>query len=169
MVAAAVAGPLLLAAVAAHGSVWVDAAVFGIDAAQLHTLAPQIQRVPKPVWGPGGTRGLWAAPDATLAGHTFAVLYFFRRGQLQQIEHTWSSDEPACRARAVYGDVVADLSAQWGPAETTTDNAQGPAQDDSTLWGANGTDLIAYVLDTGQRCSVRVVNRARQLKDASEL
>ena len=159
-------GPALGAATSAALSV--DNALFNADLAQLQQSVPKLQKMAKPIWGPGGLRGLWTAAPVRIAGYAFTPVFYFQSGRVQRLEYRWASDAHPCLAAAVFEDVVRDITNQWGDALNAEGADQvGPVK--SALWVANSTDLIAYIQDTNMRCSVLLVNRPRQLKDAGAL
>ena len=164
---------LFLLAVPVLAGPWVDASVFNADVPQLQRLFPQMQKLTKPRWGPSGLRGLWVLPAVTIAGYPFEPVLFLRDGRLQRIEQSWVSDAYPCLARAVFDDLVQSINARLGnPTATGGDVQPGPATDapvKTAFWVADDTDLIAYIEETNMRCSVRLVNRPRQLRNADEL
>ena len=154
---------------------WIDASLFNADVAQLRQAFPQMQKLAKPRWGPGGSRGLWVLPTATIAGYSFEPVLYLREGRLQRLEQSWVSDAYPCLARAVFDDVVQSINAWLGspPTASTDDEADAiatsPVRSKTAIWNAEETDLIAYIQETNMQCSVRLVNRPRQLKNAEAL
>ena len=148
---------------------WVDAAVFNTDVTQLTQIFPQMQKLSKPRLGPGGTRGLWYLPATVIAGYSFEPVLFLRDGKLRRIEQTWVSDAYPCLARAVFDDVVQSINARLGGNPAGEEPAQSEAPAGTAMWVVDDTDLIAYLRETNLQCSVRLVNRPRQLKNADEL
>ena len=159
-------GPALGATTSAALSV--DSALLNADLAQLQQSVPQLQKLAKPMWGPGGMRGLWTAPPVKIASYAFTPVFYFQNGRVQRLEYRWRSDAHPCLAAAVFDDVVRDITNQWGDA-VSAEGTERPGSMKSALWVANSTDLIAYIQDTDMRCSVLLVNRPRQLKDAGAL
>ena len=151
---------------------WVDAALFGADLSTLQGAFPDMRKLPKPVWGPGGSRGQWSLPASKVAGHGFDAVLFLRNQRLFRLEYSWKSDAHPCLARAVFDDVVQSLSAKLGaPVLSGSAEAQQTeaAAGKTAFWVAYDTDLIAYVEDTNMRCNVRLVNRPRALRNADNL
>jgi len=165
--------PALWLAQPAWSGPWVDASLFNADVAQLKQVFPQMQKLAKPRWGPGGSRGLWVLPTATIAGYSFEPVLYLRDGRLQRLEQSWVSDAYPCLARAVFDDVVQSINAWLGNLPTASaDNdadAVVAARGKTAIWNAEDTDLIAYIQETNMQCSVRLVNRPRQLKNADTL
>ena len=151
----------------------VDSSLFDADVAQLQRTVPNLKKVAKPRWGPGGLRGLWTADAVRIGGYAFTPVFYVRDGRVRRLEYRWESDAHPCLAAAVFDDAVRDISNQWGnPAASGTDaqpEPDGAGAIKSTFWSANATDLLAYVQDTNLRCSVLLVNRPQQLRDAGSL
>jgi len=170
-------GGLLLGLVSAirtaQAAPWVDAALFGADPATLQHTFPDMRKLPKPQWGPGGSRGLWALPVSNFAGYAFEGVVFLRDNHFQRLEYRWHSDAHPCLARAVFDDVVQSFSAKLGApmlsGSLDAPDADIPGIGKTAFWVAYDTDFIAYVEDTNMRCSVRLVNRPRALRNADSL
>ena len=164
---------LVCAATTAQAAPWVDASLFGADPATLLQTFPGMRKLPKPQWGPGGSRGLWALPVASVAGYAFEGVVFLRDNRLQRLEYRWHSDAHPCLARAVFEDVVQSVSAKLGAPALSSSidvaDADPSSAGKTAFWVAFDTDFITYMEDTNMRCSVRLVNRARALRNADSL
>lgn len=160
---------LLGIAVQARCEPLLAATAFGMSEPQLLATLPDVQRLHRPLPGPGGSRGLWSLPHTTVARHAFDTVFYFRNRQLQRIEQTWVSFAQPCDARTVFEDVTRDVQARYGASVVRGNDTLTAETGETALWVADDTDLLAIVQDTDTRCSVRLVNKPRVLKDDSEL
>lgn len=160
---------LLSMALQARGEPLLAATAFGMSEPQLLSTLPDVQRLHRPLPGPGGSRGLWTLPHTTVAQHAFDTVFYFRNRQLQRIEQTWVSSAQPCDARTVFDDVTRDVQARYGASVVRGNDTIAAETGETALWVADDTDLLAIVQDTATRCSVRLVNKPRILKDDSEL
>lgn len=160
---------LLGMALPAGGEPLLAATAFGMTEPQLLSTLPELQRLHRPLPGPGGSRGLWTLPGTTVAQHPFDTVFYFRNHQLQRIEQTWVSSVQPCNARAVFEDVTREVQARYGASVVRGSDTLSAETGDTALWVADDTDLLAIVQDTATRCAVRLVNKPRTLKDDSEL
>ncbi|MFZ3220164.1 MAG: hypothetical protein WA174_09020 [Rhodoferax sp.] len=160
---------LLCLVLQARGEPLLAATAFGMSEPQLLSTLPDVQRLHRPLPGPGGSRGLWALPRTTVAQHPFETVFYFRNRQLQRIEQTWVSSAQPCNARAVFADVTRDVQTRYGASVLQGSDTPSTETGQTVLWVAEDTDLLAILQDSGTRCAVRLVNKPRNLKDDSEL
>lgn len=153
----------------AQGKLWVGASVFSMDESQWKTAFSRLQPVRPPRLGVGGARGQWEASDTTVGGHSFESIFFTRNGKLQRIEHLWSAPPGDCHGGTIYDDVVGALTSQLGEPSASDSDIEDRLSERSTVWDVEDTYLIVYLQATDRQCSVRVVNKPKILKDASEL
>lgn len=160
---------LLCMVLQARGEPLLAATAFGMSEPQLLSTLPDVQRLHRPLPGPGGSRGLWALPRTTVAHHPFETVFYFRNRQLQRIEQTWVSSAQPCDARAVFADVTRDVQTRYGASVVQGSDTPSTETGQTALWVAEDTDLLAILQDSSTRCAVRLVNKPRNLKDDSEL
>ena len=160
---------LLCLVLPVRGEPLLAATAFGMSEPQLLTTLPEVQRLHRPLPGPGGSRGLWTLPHTTVARHPFDTVFYFRNRQLQRIEQTWVSSAQPCDARAVFDDVTREVQARYGTSVVRGNDTINADTGQTALWVANDTDLLAILQDSSTRCVVRLVNKPRNLKDDSEL
>lgn len=162
-------GLILLQGAGAQLKPWADPSVFSMNESQLRSAYPELKKITTPKIGARGVRGQWTLPDVNVGGHSFDSVLYARDGKIQRIEHVWSGVASPCLGRAIYDDVVAELTSQIGQADASDDAMQGSMGQRSAVWTVGETYLITYVNELDYQCFVRIVNRPKLIKDASAL
>lgn len=135
-------------------------AQLGMSRQQLRQALPGLRPVHRPVRLAGGLVGSWTGPAAALAGVAMAPTYFFAQGELRRIEYLAAPDADA----QSFDALLAWGRGNWGPELAS----QGPEGSYAT-WSPDGMAVYLQRTGGGERPQVRLVIKADEGKDASEL
>ena len=156
---------LAAAAGASHGQALPPGVRLGMTAAELQAALPGLERVQRPQRLAGGLAGNWRAAPAAIAGLSFEPVFYFGGGQLRRVEWVAATQAEPDLGAAAFAEIVAWGRSAFGPELASNDPGSAYA-----AWVQGDTDVYAQrVTSDPRRASVRVVYKARQLKDASEL
>jgi hypothetical protein len=136
----------------------------GMSADDLQAAVPGVERVPRPLRLAGGLSGGWRAPPSVIGGLPFEPVFYFAGGQLRRIEWTAAAEGQADIAAAAFGRIVDWGRQSFGPELGSNDPGSAYA-----AWVDGDWDVYAQRSADARHASVRLVYKARQLKDGSEL
>ena len=151
------------------GLTWLNASIFSMNETQLRSAFTSLKSIRSSKIGVGGLRGKWTSFDVEFAGHAFKSVFYVKNGTVKRIEHVWIGLNASCTASGVFDEVVSELNSQLGPFDISDSGFGERSGQRSAVWTPDGTDLIVYLQDSADQCEVRVVNKPRVIKDASEL
>jgi hypothetical protein len=136
----------------------------GMSAAELQAVLPALQRVPRPQRLAGGLAGTWHGAPGLVAGLPLETTWFFGGARLRRVEFTAGAQDPADPGAGAFDDIVAWGRGAFGPELASRDNGS-----EIAAWVDGDMDVYAQRTGDAHRASVRLVYKARVLKDASEL
>ena len=136
----------------------------GMSAQDLQAAMPAVERVQRPQRLAGGLAGLWRGAPVPVAGLPFEPVFYLAGGQLRRVEWVAPAQPAPDTAEAAYAELVAWGRSQFGPELASRDPGSAYA-----AWVQGDVDVYAQYVDHAHSASVRLVYKARQLKDASEL
>ena len=137
---------------------------FGMSPAALQAVLPDAQRVARPQRLAGGLAGTFRGGPAAIAGLDFEPTFYFAGAQLRRVEWVADADAQPDRGAAAFDELLA-----WGRGRFGGELASRDPGSRYAAWVAGDTDVYAQLVEGGRGASVRLVYKARQLKDASEL
>lgn len=136
----------------------------GMTAEDLQAALPRLERVQRPQRLAGGLAGLWHGAPAPVAGLLFEPVYYLGGGQLRRVEWVAAAQAAPDLGAAAFAELVAWGRGQFGPELASSDPGSAYA-----AWVQGDLDVYAQHVNNARGASVRLVYKARQLKDASEL
>lgn len=136
----------------------------GMSAEELNAALPGLERVLRPSRLAGGLAGSWRAPPKLIGGLAFEPVFYFAGDQLRRIEWTAAAEAQPDQGAAAYGALVDWGRQSFGPELGSNDPGSAYA-----AWVDGDWDVYAQRSADARRASVRLVYKARQLKDGSEL
>ena len=136
----------------------------GMRAEELQAALPGLERVQRPQRLAGGLAGLWHGAPAPIAGLLFEPVYYLAGGQLRRVEWVAAAEAAPDLGAAAFAELVAWGRGQFGPELASHDMGSAYA-----AWVQGDIDVYAQHVSSARGASVRLVYKARQLKDASEL
>jgi len=161
----AIAAALLGAAGASQAQALPPGVHLGMTADALQAMLPGLERVLRPQRLAGGLAGSWHAEPAMVAGLSFEPTFYFAGGQLRRVEWVAAAQAAPDLGAAAFAEIVAWGRGAFGPELASSDPGSAYA-----AWVQGDTDVYAqHVVGDPRRASVRIVYKARQIKDASEL
>lgn len=158
------ASTLLFAVSALHAQALPAGVRFGMSAEELQAVLPGLDRVHRPQRLAGGLAGTWHAVPVKFAGVFFEPVFFFAGGELRRVEWVAAADALPDLGAAAFADIVAWGRSSFGPELGSTDPGSAYA-----AWVRGDTDVYAQRTSDPRHASVRLVYKAREVKDASEL
>ncbi|WP_295977029.1 hypothetical protein [uncultured Variovorax sp.] len=155
----------LLAAGAVHAQALPPGVRLGMSAEELKAAVPAAERVQRPQRLGGGLVGSWRAAPVEMAGLLFEPTFFFAGSQLRRVEYVASAQAAPDAGAAAFAALV-----QWGRSMFGNELSSRDPGSAYAAWVSNDTDVYVqqHSGDPG-RASVRLVYKARQLRDGSEL
>jgi hypothetical protein len=136
----------------------------GMAAEDLQAALPGLERVQRPQRLSGGLAGLWRGAPASVAGLLFEPVYYLAGGQLRRVEWVAAAQAAPDLGAAAFAELVAWGRGQFGPELASSDPGSAYA-----AWVQGEVDIYAQHVNNARGASVRLVYKARQIKDASEL
>ncbi len=158
------ASTLLLAVTALHAQALPAGVRFGMSAEELQAAQPGLERVQRPQRLAGGLAGTWHAAPTKLAGVFFEPVFFFAGGELRRVEWVAPTDALPDLGAAAFAEIVA-----WGRSSYGAELGSNDPGSAYAAWVQGDMDVYAQRTSDPRHASVRLVYKARQLKDASEL
>ena len=160
----ALAGAALLISGAVSAQSLPPGVQLGMSPAELQAALPDAQRVARPQRLAGGLAGTFRGAPTAIAGLDFEPTFYFAGAQLRRVEWAAVADAQPERGAAAFDELVA-----WGRGRFGNELASRDPGNRYAAWIAGDTDVYAQLVESGRGASVRLVYKARQLRDASEL
>ena len=160
----ALAGAALLISGAVSAQSLPPGVQLGMSPAELQAALPDAQRVARPQRLAGGLAGTFRGASTAIAGLDFEPTFYFAGPQLRRVEWAAAADAQPERGAAAFDELVA-----WGRGRFGNELASRDPGNRYAAWIAGDTDVYAQLVESGRGASVRLVYKARQLRDASEL
>jgi hypothetical protein len=158
------AAAFVITTASAHGQALPSGVRLGMSAEALQAALPGVERVHRPQRLAGGLAGNWHAAPTTLAGLSFDAIFFFAGDELRRVEWVAAADAQADLGAGAFAELVAWGRSRFGPELGSNDPGSAYA-----AWVDGNTDVYVQRTSDPRRASVRLVYKARQAKDASEL
>jgi len=136
----------------------------GMSAEELQAALPGAEHVQRPQRLAGGLAGTWRAAPAQVAGLSFEPVFFFAGGQLRRVEWVAATAAAPDLGAEAFAEIVAWGRQSFGPELGSNDPGSAYA-----AWVQGDCDVYVQRISDPRHASVRLVYKARQLKDASEL
>lgn len=137
----------------------------GMSSEELRQAAlPGLEHLSRPQRLAGGLAGTWRAAPSTIGGVRFEPVYFFAGDQLRRVEWTAATDSQPDLGAGAFAEIVAWGRASFGPELASNDPGSAYA-----AWVQGECDVYAQRVSEPHHASVRLVYKARQTRDASEL
>ena len=153
-----------LAAGAAHAQSLPPGVRLGMTVNELQGALPTVERVARPQRLAGGLAGSWRGAPTQVAGLPFEPTFFFAGGVLQRVEYAAAAQGAPDAGAAAFADIV-----NWGRERFGRELGSNDPGSAYAAWTDGDTDIyVQHTLDA-RRASVRLVYKARQLKDGSQL
>lgn len=158
------AAATLLCAGALHAQALPPGVHLGMSAEALQAALPAAQRVQRPQRLSGGLVGNWHATPVAIAGLLFEPTFFFAASELRRVEYVATAQATTDNGASAFAALV-----QWGRGAFGTELASRDPGSAYAAWVSNDTDVYVQQVSDPRRASVRLVYKARQLRDGSEL
>lgn len=143
--------------------------VLGLSEQILVTTIPELKRTPKPVPGPRNSRGKWVLPYVTFASQAFAVTYFILDRRVSRIEYLSTATKLQCLKRTPFELVLSELAGAFGESHVVGSFDDGGRSMQSVSFNTQDMDIAVHLSLSSEDCSTRVIFKARDVKDASDL
>ena len=130
---------------------------------------PEIKRLPRPVQGPRNSRGKWGLHEILFAAQPFNITFFVSSGLVNRIELLSTASRAQCMQRIPFEQVLAELGRTYGDSQAfgTFEDRGRSAQ--SVAFSNQDMDISLHYSMSPDACATRVIYKAREVKDASEL
>lgn len=138
----------------------------GMSASELREAVPGLQPVRRPQTVAGAV-GRWRVADVQQADLVFDETFFFAEQTLQRVELVLQPGSSA-QPDEVFAHLVASLRASYGP-ELPLHGGLSSVEAGSASWIHDEMDILALQSGSASQTRVRLIYKARVLKDASEL
>ena len=147
----------------------IDGKLLGVSESDLLLAFDSAQKLRKPSLGPHGLRGLWVLLDTQISGLPFVTTFYMRDKLVQRIEQYWATTERLCANRPSLSNLLLDMKEKYGTGLSSSDFGEGDTQLQSTVWEAGTVDVLMHQSLSPSQCSIRVIYKEHETKDASEL
>lgn len=154
----------LCAAGALHAQTLPPGVRLGMTSEELQAAVPALEHVQRPQRLSGGLLGSWRGAPSSMAGLVFEPTFFFADAQLRRVEYLASAQAAPDGGAAAFAQLV-----QWGRGAFGSELASNDPGSAYAAWVSNDTDVYLQRVSDPRRASVRLVYKARQLRDGSEL
>ncbi|WP_256353882.1 hypothetical protein [Variovorax sp. dw_308] len=154
----------LAATGAAHAQALPAGVRLGMTAAELQAVLPTLERVPRPQRLAGGLAGAWHGAPGLVSGLPLETTWYFGGAQLKRVEFTANAQDRADLGADAFNEIVAWGRGAFGPELASRDSGSEIAS-----WVDGGMDVYVQRVGDAHRASVRLVYKARVLKDGAEL
>jgi hypothetical protein len=168
------ASPILVRALAAcaiffatgalHAQALPPGVRLGMTADELQSALPAAERVQRPQRLTGGLLGSWRGAPVEMAGLMFEPTFFFAASELRRVEYVATAQAAPDGGASAFGQLV-----QWGRGVFGNELASRDPGSAYAAWTSGDTDVYVQQVSDPRRASVRLVYKARQLRDGSEL
>jgi hypothetical protein len=136
----------------------------GMNAAALREAVPDATRVHRPARLAGGVAGLWHGAPVHFASLDFEPVFFFGGGRLVRVEYVAADIDAADRGEAAFMALR-----DWGRARFGAELVTRDPGSDIASWVDGDTDIYAQRSIDARGATVRLVHKARVVKDARTL
>ncbi|CAN7449549.1 hypothetical protein [Variovorax paradoxus] len=164
LVRALAASAAVFAAGALHAQALPPGVRLGMTAVELQAAMPTIERVPRPQRLAGGLVGGWQGAPVSMAGLVFEPTFFFADSQLRRVEYLASASAVPDGGAAAFAELL-----RWGRAAFGAELASNDPGSAYAAWTHEDADVYLQHVRDARRGGVRLVYKARQLRDGSEL
>lgn len=154
----------VFAAQALHAQALPAGVRLGMTADELRMAMPTVQRVQRPQRLAGGLLGSWQSAPVSMAGLAFEPTFFFAGSQLQRVEFVASAQALSDGGAAAFAELV-----RWGRAAFGSELASNDPGTAYAAWTSADADVYLQHVRDSRRASLRLVYKARQVRDGSEL
>jgi len=158
------ASAIFLAAGALHAQALPPGVRLGMSADELQAALPAAERVHRPQRLTGGLLGSWRAAPVEMAGLMFEPTFFFAASELRRVEYVATAQSAPDSGASAFGQLV-----QWGRGVFGNELASRDPGSAYAAWTSGEADVYVQQVSDPRRASVRLVYKARQLRDGSEL
>lgn len=164
----ALAAALLIGVAGAADDVGAQELPFGVQLGMtteaLRAAVPEATRVARPQRLAGGVTGGWHAPPVRIDTLDFEPVFFFGGGRLVRVEYVAAGIDAADRAEAAFVALR-----DWGRERFGAELATRDPGSEIAAWVDGDTDVYAQRTSDARGATVRLVHKARVLKDARTL
>lgn len=164
LVRAIAASAAVFAAGALHAQALPPGVRLGMTAVELLAAMPTIERVPRPQRLAGGLVGSWRGAPVSMAGLAFEPTFFFADSQLRRVEFLASAEALPDGGAAAFAELL-----RWGRGVFGSELASNDPGSAYAAWTRQDADVYLQHMRDARRASVRLVYKARQVRDGSEL
>ncbi len=130
---------------------------------------PELKRVPKPIPGPRNSRGKWVLSEIVFATQPYMVTYFVGAGQVTRIELLSTVPSQRCMERVPFELALSELTKIYGESRIFGSLEEGARLEKSVAFNTQSVDISLHFFASADDCSTRVIYKAREVKDASQL
>ncbi|RRH85063.1 hypothetical protein EH244_23470 [Variovorax beijingensis] len=158
------AGAAVFAAGALHAQALPPGVRLGMTPGELQAAMPALERVQRPQRLAGGLIGSWQAAPVWMAGLVFEPIFFFADSQLRRVEFLASAQALPDGGAAAFAELL-----RWGRGAFGGELASNDPGTAYAAWTSEAADVYLQHVRDARRASVRLVYKARQVRDGSEL
>jgi len=158
------ASAIFFAAGALHAQALPPGVRLGMTADELQAALPAAERVHRPQRLTGGLLGSWRATPVEMAGLVFEPTFFFAASELRRVEYVATAQAAPDNGASAFAQLV-----QWGRGVFGNELASRDPGSAYAAWTSGDADVYVQQVSDPRRASVRLVYKARQLRDGSEL
>jgi hypothetical protein len=160
----ALAASAIFAAGTLHAQALPPGVRLGMTADELQAALPAAERVQRPQRLAGGLLGSWRAAPVEMVGLSFEPTFYFAASELRRVEFVATAQAVPDSGAAAFGQLV-----QWGRGAFGNELASRDPGSAYAAWTSGDADVYVQQVSDPRRASVRLVYKARQLRDGSEL
>lgn len=143
--------------------------LIGLSEQTLIALVPDLQRIAKPVLGPGNGRGKWLMPVFYFATQPFVATIYIKSGHVNRVEYLSTATKLECSQRTPFDLALAELGLTYGDSKVAgTFESNGKAIE-SVAFNSQSMNVALQLSTSPEECSTRVIFKTRDIKEASEL
>ncbi|WP_369654839.1 hypothetical protein [Variovorax sp. V213] len=154
----------VFAAQALHAQALPPGVRLGMTSDELQAAMPAVHRVQRPQRLAGGLLGSWQAAPVSVAGLAFEPTFFFAGSQLRRVEFVASAQALPDGGAAAFAELV-----RWGRGAFGSELASNDPGTAYAAWTSEAADVYLQHVRDVRRASLRLVYKARQVRDGSEL
>jgi hypothetical protein len=143
--------------------------LIGLSEQMLIASMPELRRLSKPTQGPRNSRGKWLLPDMLVATEPYDATIFMGSGRVSRIEFFSAAPRLRCAQRIPFELALKELGEKYGDSKVYGSFEDGGRSIQSAGFSTQSTDISLHFSLSSQECTTRIIYKARELKDASEL
>jgi hypothetical protein len=151
----------LLALGAVHAQALPQGVRLGMSAEELQAALPSLEHVRRPQRLAGGLAGSWRTAPVEMAGLMFEPTFYFAAAQLRRVEFVASAPDGG---EAAFAELV-----NWGRGVFGSELASNDPGSAYAAWTRDDADVYAQRTGDARHATVRLVYKARDVRDGSEL